>query len=323
MRTHICHIALICFLTIFLFALATEGNTPHDPILISSDTAPDKDDGIKSGSGLIDDPYIISGWSIEVQSDAAIEIRAPSAYIIIRDCEIIGSGNNAIGVLLNDASHVRITNCELRGLKTGIFVYQSPGITASKNQISSCMRGIEATESDGAIIDGNSITDVNKQGIFLWRCHLASLSGNIVRACRDGIYLDSCHNNTVRKNRVKDLNHGIFLWDSFDCEVVENIIEGCELGLAVVHTSERNTIFHNSFLNNTRPASCDSSQNFWDNGYPAGGNFWHGQPAVDMFSGEDQNQPGFDGISDNPVKIPFQNLDRYPLMEQPVDEPRG
>ena len=116
-----------------------------------------------------------------------------------------------------------------------------------------------------------------------------------------------------------DLDHGIFAWDSFDCLVVRNVIEKCELGLAVVHTSERNVVAHNSFKNNIRPATCDYVTNSWDAGYPKGGNFWYGHQCVDVLSGEDQDLPGSDGICDAPADIPFDNLDRYPLARPPED----
>jgi parallel beta-helix repeat protein len=322
MRRHSYKIALVFFFAVMVFVRTAIGAVPHNPISISLDDKPDTNDGIVSGSGVVDDPFVISGWSIQVKSGTAVEVKNTSACLVIRDCKIVGDGRKGIGILLSNAPCVQVTNCQLSGLRTGIFVYQSPGVIANKNNITSCLRGIEAIESDDSAIGGNTVVDVQEHAIFLWRSQLASVSENTAKNCRNGIYLDSCHHNSIERNHVQELSHGIFIWDSFDCVVVRNIIENCELGLAIVHTSERNLIFHNSFKNNVRPATCDSIRNSWDDGYPTGGNFWQGQPTVDLLSGENQNLPGPDGISDNPIQVPFQNLDRYPLIEQPVNGQR-
>jgi hypothetical protein len=55
-------------------------------------------------------------------------------------------------------------------------------------------------------------------------------------------------------------------------------------------------------------------------GYPTGGNFWSDYNGVDEFSGENQDEPGSDGIGDTPHKINDKLIDNYPMMEpwQPV-----
>jgi hypothetical protein len=54
--------------------------------------------------------------------------------------------------------------------------------------------------------------------------------------------------------------------------------------------------------------------NFWDDGYPSGGNYWSDYSGVDKFSGPYQNKTGSDGIGDAPYSIDQNNVDRYPLM---------
>jgi len=55
--------------------------------------------------------------------------------------------------------------------------------------------------------------------------------------------------------------------------------------------------------------------NFWDNGYPSGGNYWSDYNGTDLFSGPYQNETGSDGIGDTPYGIDENNQDRYPLMK--------
>jgi|AntAceMinimDraft_8_1070364.scaffolds.fasta_scaffold10273_2 parallel beta-helix repeat protein len=320
MRKHSFSLLLVCLVAIGFACPVARGDALHDQISIGSDDDLHAGNGVTSGSGSVDDPYIIDDWSIEVRAGAGIEVKNTSAYLIIRNCTIVGKGRTVIGIIVSRASHVEVNNCKLTDLAKGIFVYQSPMTIVDGNSCTNCIRGIEGTESNAISIVGNKIDGALEHGIFLWRCHDALLASNTTRDGRNGLYLDSCHRDDLRNNYVKGMEHGVFLWDSFDCSITENTIQDCGLGLAVVHTSEGNLIFHNAFLNNDRPATCDEIRNSWDGGYPTGGNFWEGDPASDVFSGENQDQVGADGISDTSRDIPFNNVDRYPLMEQPVAE---
>jgi len=72
--------------------------------------------------------------------------------------------------------------------------------------------------------------------------------------------------------------------------------------------STNNTIYHNNFVNNTEQvyiSTHPSYANFWDNGYPSGGNYWSNYTGVDADN---------DGIGDEPYTIDANNTDRYPLI---------
>jgi len=60
----------------------------------------------------------------------------------------------------------------------------------------------------------------------------------------------------------------------------------------------------------------DYGENFWDNGYPSGGNYWSDYTDVDLYSGSYQNETGSDGIWDHPYIIDQSNNDNYPLVYQ-------
>jgi parallel beta-helix repeat protein len=316
----------IASLTLFLIALivVTTGGTgeerfPHAPISIRSDDDFTTANGVVTGCGTLTDPYVIANWTIDAGPGIAgtgvgIRIQGTSAHVSIRDCYVVGDSRRSTGVLLRDAAHVRVYQCVFTDLKAGLFIYQNPAAFVDENTFTDCRRGIEGTESNGLVITGNSVCNAREHGIFLWRCHDVSLHGNTLSDCSNGIYLDSCHRDRLDGNRVKGMDHGIFLWDCFDCTVVGNVLHACDLGLALVHTSERNTVFHNAFFENARPATCDETNNRWDGGYPIGGNFWGNEGLVDECSGPNQDQPGSDGIADTPVLVPLGNVDHYPLI---------
>jgi parallel beta-helix repeat protein len=171
-----------------------EERFPHAPISILSDADFTMANGVVTGHGTPTDPYVIANWTIDAGTGVGIRIQETSAYVLIRNCHIIGDSRRSTGVLLREAAHVRVHRCGAR-----------------------------------------------EHGIFLWRCHEASLRGNALSDCSNGIYLDSCHRDNLDGNRVERMDHGIFLWDCFDCTVVGNVLHACDLGLALVHTSARNT----------------------------------------------------------------------------------
>jgi parallel beta-helix repeat protein len=315
---------------VFLIALLVVGGVslgvmgedllPHDPISILSDDDLVAENGVFSGDGTIDDPYLITGWTIDAKAGVGIRVQATSAHVLIRDCHIVGDRQRGIGILLREVSLIRIVDCSFSDLGSGIFVYQNPGASIEANVFTRCRRGVDGTESNGISILGNDVDGSKESGIFLWRCHDASLHGNSISDSQNGIYLDSCHRNDLDGNWVTGSERGMFLWDCFDCRIVRSMFRECGLGLALVHTSERNSAFSNVFEDNGRHATCDEVNNLWDGGYAAGGNYWAGVTAEDEFSGPEQDQPGADGISDVAILVPFEGIDRYPLMVVPAED---
>jgi hypothetical protein len=107
-----------------------------------------------------------------------------------------------------------------------------------------------------------------------------------------GIQLDFSPKNVIYSNIFKNMWTGIYLLTNLSCN---------------------NSIYHNDFISNYQNAyDVSDIENFFDDGYPSGGNYW------DDYTGIDSNN---DGIGDTPYKIPYKNnTDRYPLMEPYNDD---
>jgi hypothetical protein len=73
--------------------------------------------------------------------------------------------------------------------------------------------------------------------------------------------------------------------------------------------SEFNLIYHNNFINNTNDVNVLGFPNYFDNGYPFGGNYWSRHTAPDIKYGPYQNETGSDGIADEKY-----SYDEYPLV---------
>jgi hypothetical protein len=146
------------------------------------------------------------------------------------------------------------------------------------------------------------------------------------------IFLTSCLNITLTGNVLEpwwwsdgegDLfsrygrgGPAIDLTATSNSTIVENYItRGIEF--TPENASNYNHIFHNNFQ--FQPAYWSysfevSGNNFWDNGYPSGGNYWDWHTTADVFSGPYQNESGSDGIVDTPVTVSGGNVDHYPLV---------
>jgi len=142
------------------------------------------------------------------------------------------------------------------------------------------------------------------------------ISHNIITGNYRGIYLDGSLNNTIFGNYITDNFYGIYLYSSSN-SIYGNNITNNEIGIKL-EASSNNFIYHNNFINNTQQAYIIplGYANFWDDGYPSGGNYWSNYTDVDQYSGPYQNETGSDGIWDHPYVIDENNRDNYPIVPE-------
>jgi len=263
----------------------------HDPIYIEGNQNFIPANGVVAGLGTVGDPYIIEGWDIIAESAHGINIKDTTAYFVIRNCSLLGN-RGQIGIFLNDVKNGQIDH-----------------VTTLNNGCGISLRSSDYNNIVNSIFeeDNLNIELVNSSNNVINNCTFSVYGAGI------GIYYSSL--NTIESSTFEGAGfHGIdFVGASNNC-VMNNVFQNLDRGISM-DSSNNNHIYHNNFLYNTNQAYDDGS-NYWDDGYPSGGNHWSGY-GVDQNQGPNQDQPGSDGIGDTPYDIPGKtppNQDHYPLM---------
>ena len=254
-----------------------------------------------------------------------------------------GIGNYFDGIKLIQDENVTVQNMKIKLFSNGILLDSSSNITIRGNKIASNLDGVRLDYfSCYSTISGNNITANRDYGVVLYsHCNYNSFSGNDItdnmygitlslyssnnsfsgnniRAnSYEGIYLMSdCTFNSFRENRITYSYEGIALetssnYNSFSGNDITDNMYGVRINCA-----SQNSFYFNRFFDNSHQVIFDTPRyvNVWDNGYPAGGNYWSDYPGVDLYCGVFQNETGGDGIDDAPYVIDGSNQDRYPFI---------
>ena len=255
--------------------------------------------------------------------------------------------NSDDGIYLYHSPNNKITNCNIsKNSYYAICLESSPYNQISDCEISNNNRGVildghspNNTINNCAIISNNFDTGICLSGysnnITITNCIISNNSGNGVslsvsghpnnkianctisnNSC-DGIWLTSSSNQIINCTIANNSRHGINIYESSNNKIRNCNILNNSKGLGIKWRSSNNLIYHNNFINNTKQAYDDSGTNFWDNGYPSGGNYWSDYDGSDLYHGQNQGQPGSDEIGDSPYNISGDAgaKDHYPLMQ--------
>ncbi|MEM2293155.1 MAG: NosD domain-containing protein [Nitrososphaerota archaeon] len=217
-------------------------------------------------------------------------------------------------VAIVNSTNITVKNLSLTGNVQGMIFAYTTGAVITQNIITDNDYGIWLYRSSNISIHKNNLTN-NWIGIDLSYSLKNSLCRNILTNNDYSISLYISSNNCIYGNKITNSDRGICLRGSFDNVIYENDISNDLLGIHI-YDSLNNKFYHNNFIENVQQVSIlgASYANFWDDGYPSGGNYWSDYAGVDEKSGPDQDQPGSDGIGDTPYIIDEANIDRYPLI---------
>ena len=173
--------------------------------------------------------------------------------------------------------------------------------------------GISCTGANHCTITDNIITRNVFIGIKLDEATNNTISHNLIlnnsgAFIQGGIYLQyGSHYNTIHNNMIMGHESGIYVDDGYFNKIFENTFKnnwGYSIRIFDFLNVSDNQFFHNNF--------CDivydpNPTNLWDDGEPAGGNYWDWR-----YEGLDSDG---DGVGDTPYRIHgSDSYDNYPLM---------
>jgi len=180
--------------------------TTHEAIDISSDSDFTSANGVVSGTGTVNDPYIISNLKIETTSDYGIYIHSSSvtAYFEIVNCSIEAVKKGIYIDSVADGS-VRIeSNTILNGNEEGIYIYKSNNPSIINNTITGSNKGINIYAANSAIIANNTCLANSEAGIYSTGSNNVIITGNNCSFNNKGIDIRgdffTIANNSINNN---------------------------------------------------------------------------------------------------------------------------
>ena len=221
--------------------------------------------------------------------------------VIIADCDPCGL------TMFYSASN-KVLKSEFVNNTWSLVLVSSNESRIVDNVISGSSWGIGLGGPEGSsrnALSGNHISNIDHYGIDVFGFD-NKVSSNQISNNLNGILLDMANGNLVISNNISNNSHnGIALIRSSENNtIIENRIQSNEAHGVFLDVSGNNTFYHNNFINNTILASVLGVPCAWHNGHE--GNYWSNYLGVDS---------NHDGIGDTPHTIDgMQHRDAYPLM---------
>lgn len=213
-------ISLFCIIIIFFFyesfftqslfssseALETNILQYNNAIIIESDLELETSDEVSSGSGTINDPFIIENKTINIADISAIYIANTTYYLKIVNCTIFGGNtSDEPSVNIQDSKNITVSNSRIFYGDHGVNVENSSNIDIDRIEIENSSIGIRINYCNDLRVQNNSIKNVRKDGmkIYGYTHDLIIENNTIVNGQLNGISMDaSLKNMNISGNTI-------------------------------------------------------------------------------------------------------------------------
>jgi len=234
-------------------------------------------EGRCSGSGTVNDPYVLEGESITwTSAGPAILVANVTSHFVIRDMVLTGDIFSDLmlspyGIQIYNASNGRIDNCIVNGFTKNILIgTEGSGGASSGIEVSNCT------------ITGPG-TNEWSLGIELAYAASAELRNNTVTGCFYALFMMSSNHASVEGNNFS-YNQGPGVWMGSSCSdnsFVGNLVACNGYGNALMSVEGSNNLFYgNAFITSSTSNQINiglmMSTNRW-NSSGGIGNYWGNQ----------------------------------------------
>lgn len=300
----------------------------HEPIIITSDA----DFSVFSGSGTLEEPYVIEGLNITTSEKYGISVSLTTKHFVIRDCYIDATNAGitiemvveGTAVLINNictrnensnGAGIQITFSNKVGLRDnvcknneayGILLFFSYEQILYRNTCNNNgINGIAAAFANNSLFSDNVCNNNGWEGLYLAGSAGSNLVSNIFSNNHEyGIRIEYADYSTLVNNTMEHNEAcGAYVWETDGCLFNYNwFMSNYYSALYFTSSCANNRVFLNNFIENgfsDNSQAVDEGNNMWHNEIDEIGNYW-----ADLETGESYKIDG----SDN-------SEDKYPLNE--------
>ncbi len=254
--------------------VTTRGQIPRDVIRINGDSGFNATNGVISGDGSANNPFIIANWLIDAETNgAAIYIGNTTKYFIIEDCILLNATPqtdpyySGAGIILYNVKNGNISNNNIFNNSRGIQLNQASENTLMDNYVKSGSHGIYVDHGGNNTIENNNIENISDWGIFIYYSDWNYLDGNTINNIYGlhgyGIYVVESKNNTMEGNNLSGINDAsIQISSSENNKVLRNIVHNNKQDGIYFHSSPHSMAVENEVYDNGGTGIHSSYSNY-------------------------------------------------------------
>ncbi len=295
-------------------ALAAQAGGMLDPIVILGNVDFNSDNGVVGGTGTPEDPYVITGWEINVSQDVnyAVKIENTTASFILRGIIIRGAtAADGAAIHLGFVSGATIENCLISDSRNGIEIASSTNVSMKENVL--YVQGIglrvtgETNEQYNLAIDqtntlndnpirylygkeGQTISGIESNNLYLAACRNMTVTDNTI-VNGDGIQLAFVEDSIISSNEVYRTSpvlteHGISMYQSTNNRLTDNVLQNNRFSGVYMWLSPNNHLQNNQLLANDSGLIIAAS----DNNHVTGNTAFANLTAIELRAGSTENE---------------------------------